>query len=362
MNYVNKFLRNIKPYKSASHKIWTVNPHERSAILKLDWNEATISPSPAVKDALVELLRQPEFFNLYPATCNHDLLNALSEYTRLPKNNIQYFASSDYLHEYIAKLYISPGDPVLILWPSYDNFRLTAETNGARLHYSELDDNFAFNPDKFQSDIDNYRPSLIYICNPNNPTGTFIEPAMLEKLFASNPESMFVIDEAYIEFAGQGVNDLVLKYSNILVTHTMSKAFALANFRFGYLVSCAGNISDVNNIRNSKNVTTFTQTAATAALSDVEYMNAYVEQVRKSEIYFVDAINNEFADKLFAYHSRGNFVLVKCRIPDLKLKVLTGLEERNIFVRNISLDDCIRITLGTREQMCEVINALRNII
>ena len=366
MRYLNKYLRNLRPYSPASHKIWSVPPSERSSILKLDWNEATVPPSPAVNRAVSELLDTPGFFNLYPATFNAELMQELSRYTGLPEENIQYFASSDSLHEYIAKLYIAPGDPVMILWPSYDNFRLTAEAHGARVYYSELDEDFAFSPDSFMRDIRSFRPSLVYICNPNNPTGTYIEPGILEKLIAANPDTMFVIDEAYIEFAGESSNPLVLKHDNMLVTHTMSKAFALANFRFGYLVSCEGNIKDISGIRNSKNITTFAQTAVIAALSDAGYMKSYAEEVCRARGQFTASVNSLFAEKLLAYPSRGNFVLVRCIESELKAGIIAGLEEENIFVRNVSqsesLHDCFRVTIGTCGQMQMVLDALRKII
>ena len=113
------------------HKIWDIE--DKSQILKLDWNEATIQPTPKVNQAINELLRKPDFFNLYPKTTNEYLLQLISEYTELPPENIQYFASSDSIHEYLAKLYIGEGDKVLILGPSYDNFRLTLQANGGQV-------------------------------------------------------------------------------------------------------------------------------------------------------------------------------------------------------------------------------------
>ena len=366
MRYINAYLRTIKPYSPASHKIWRVSPQERDGILKLDWNESTMPPSPLVNDALASLLERQDFFRLYPSTYNAGLVKALADYTGLGAENIQYFASSDSLHEYIARTYISPGDPVLILWPSYDNFRLTAEAGGAVIHYSELGRDFAFDEEKFTHDIMKYQPSLVYICNPNNPTGTFIEPETLERVIEADHDAMFLVDEAYIEFAGESANSLVLKHDNLLITHTMSKAFGLANFRFGYLVSCGQNISDISSIRNSKNVTTFAQSAVIAALSDVKYMNDYVEEVCAAREMFTEKVNTDFSGGLYAYPSRGNFVLVRCRDESMKQKIIAGLEERNIFVRNVSQSEalrcCFRITIGTRKQMNRVLQALREIL
>lgn len=115
MKFPNKYLRNVKPYKLASHKIWKVQPEERTSILKLDWNESTIPPSPLVKERIYKLMEEPMFFNLYPSTLNEELLSLLSDYVGLPMENLQYFNSSDSLHEYICKVFISVGDPVVIL-------------------------------------------------------------------------------------------------------------------------------------------------------------------------------------------------------------------------------------------------------
>jgi histidinol-phosphate aminotransferase len=107
MSFINKFLRNLAPYKVASHKVWEVAGEERKAMLKLDWNEATVAPSPKVKKRLIELLGDEDFFFLYPSTRNEDLLMALSTYTGIPKDNIQYFGSSDSLQEYLVRTYVT---------------------------------------------------------------------------------------------------------------------------------------------------------------------------------------------------------------------------------------------------------------
>ena len=269
MSYINKYLRNFKPYKLASHKVWTVDPNEREKILKLDWNEATIPPSPIVAMRLKKLVLQSNFYNLYPSTYNEELLLLLSNYTGISKDNIQYFASSDSLHEYIAKLYITVGDPVLLLGPTYDNFRLTAEVCGANIYFHMLEaPDFLFDEEKFKDDIRRIEPSLVYVCNPNNPTGTQYRANYIKGLLDEFPETLFLIDEAYAEFANVSAKKLALEYENILITRTMSKAFALANFRFGYLIASKRNIDYISSIRNPKNITTFAQEAVIGALSD----------------------------------------------------------------------------------------------
>ena len=363
MKFPNKYLRNLKPYKLASHKIWSVSAEERKDILKLDWNEATIPPTPLVQEWLKELIAEPSFYNLYPTTLNEKLITLLSEYVEMPKENLQYFGSSDALHEYICKVFISVGDPVMILGPSYDNFRLTCQANGGEVYFSNYTDDFQFDAFKFENDIRSKEPAVVYICNPNNPTGYLHEKAYIEHLLMEFPDTLFLIDEAYYEFSGVTVKDLVLQYDNILISRTMSKAFALANFRVGYLIASKDNVQFINRIRNPKNLSTIAQTAAMAALSDIQYMQNYVDSVHEGMCYFVDAMK-VLNDRMKLHPSRGNFILVKFPSYEEKMALLNYLADHNIFVRDTTQSDsvknCFRITSGTVEQMKVVENVIKS--
>lgn len=361
MRYVNKYLRNLAPYKVASHKIWDVMPEERHRILKLDWNEATIPPTPLVQKWLSELVNQLPDYNLYPSTYNGELHNLFARYAEVPKENLQYFASSDVLHEYVARVFISVGDPVLILGPTYDNFRLTCEAQGGKVEYSEFSADFKLSEEVFENDIHRTNPSLVYICNPNNPTGNLINVDYLEKLLENYPETLFLIDEAYFEFTGVTTKDLIFKYENLLISRTMSKAFALASFRIGYLLSCSENIQTISKVRNPKNFTVFAQVAAKAALSDIPYMHNYVKEVNLAKTEFTAFIGT-MDPLLKIFNTNGNFLLVRVSEQKDKKGLISHLEANDIFVRDFShsrhLLDCFRITIGTRVQMKRVETAI----
>jgi len=357
MKFPNKYLRNLKPYKLASHKIWSVEPEARPGILKLDWNESSAAPSPKVMERIKKILNEPCFFNLYPKTYNEELHQLLSDYVGLPKENIQYFASSDSLHEYICKVFISVGDPVMILGPSYDNFRLTCQANGAEVFFTYYNDDFTFDAEKFEADINKVEPAVVYICNPNNPTGNVHQKSYVEHLLNEFSDTLFLIDEAYYEFSGTTCKDLVTQYDNILISRTMSKAFALANFRVGYLIASKDNVQFVNRIRNPKNVSTFAQEAACGALSDVQYMWNYVDEVHKAKDDFT-RVMQKYDVHFKTLPSYGNFIML--RFPDYEQKkaLLDYLAQKNIFARDTTQADCVkncfRITIGTREQMKRV--------
>jgi histidinol-phosphate aminotransferase len=362
MRFINKYLRNLAPYKVASHKIWDVSVADRKDILKLDWNEATIPPSPRVKERLQELVKQDDIYSLYPSTNNKRLMLLLADYCSLPEENIQYFASSDSLHEYLVRMYVGVGDPILILSPSYDNFRLTCESQGAQIYYHDYESDFSFDEIAFRKLIESITPSLVYICTPNNPSGNVIDKEYIVNLLHSYPDTIFLIDEAYYEFYGHSMSNFVLLHPNLFVTRTFSKAFALANFRAGYLISAAENIAQISKIRNPKNFTTFTQEAVIAVLSDVEYMQAYASEVVSTRDYFGKEIK-ELSIVKNVYPSQGNFLLIEFVNFDIKMNVLNTLSDHNIFVRNLMhnklLTNTLRITIGTKVQMDRVLGVIR---
>lgn len=361
MKFPNKYLRNLKPYKLASHKVWSVSPEERSSILKLDWNESTIPPSPKVLERVQNILSEPSFFNLYPTTYNAELLSLLSQYVGLPLENVQYFGSSDVLHEYICKAFISVGDPVMILGPSYDNFRLTCQANGADVIFFNYNEDFTFDSEAFEEEILRKEPAVVYICNPNNPTGNVHTKEYIEHLLTDYPDTLFLIDEAYYEFSGITVKDLVTEYDNLLVSRTMSKAFGLANFRVGYLMASRDNVQFINKIRNPKNLSTIAQEAACAALSDVPYMREYVDEVHKGMVYFYEE-SKKYAQHYTTHESHGNFILLKFPTQEDKLALHKYLADNNIFARDTTqsplVQNCFRITIGTVEQMKRVMNVI----
>ena len=364
MRFINKYLRNLAPYKVASHKIWEVSADERKKMLKLDWNEATVPPSPKVNERLKKLVGEQEVYYLYPSTHNAELLELLSAYTSIPQENIQYFASSDSLHEYLVRMFVGVGDPILILGPTYDNFRLTCESQGAQIYHHDYSNSFELDKATFKAKIKEITPSLVYICNPNNPTGNVLEKEYLLELIVAFPDTIFLIDEAYFEFYGETMSNYVLIHPNLFVTRTFSKAFALANFRAGYLIASAENIAQISKIRNPKNFTTFTQEAVIAVLSDIGYMKKYVEEVLKARDYFQQHLVNSPLVKQI-YPSKGNFLLIEFTDFDVKMKVYNQLSDNNIFVRNLMhnelLINTLRITIGSTEQMKRVLKVISEI-
>lgn len=363
--FANHYVKHLNPYQCTPQSIWKFQPQMWNEIIKLDWNESTIEPSPLVKESMEKFVRNVDFFHLYPSTYNEVLLEKLARYAKVPKINVQCFAGSDTLQEYVVKSFINPREKVILIWPSYDNFRSTCEAAGAELRFYQLDAPFVFDRDAFSEYLLMEQPKMVYICNPNNPTGAYIDKRDLEKLMQTFPNILFFIDEAYAEFAKDTANQLVLGYDNLLISHTMSKAFGLANIRFGYLIGGVSLIDFINRVRNPKNISSITQIAAEAALDDVAYMWKYVDQVLENRLWFSDRINGISSDFLKAYDSKGNFILVQCRNPYEKRKIYQSLCKQNIYVRELAQNDfmerCLRITIGTMREMKMVYEGMNKI-
>jgi histidinol-phosphate aminotransferase len=142
----------------------------------------------------------------------------------------------------------------------------------------------------------------------------------------------------------------------------MSKAFALANFRVGYLIASKDNVQFINKIRNPKNLTTFGQEAATAALEDYQYMQSYVKEVKAAQLWFKTELEKKFPKKMKPIDSGGNFTMIVFPDYDEKVALINYLADNNIFVRDCtqgpSVKNCFRITIGTKPQMERVLSVI----
>jgi len=353
----NNAVASLAPYRLSSHRVWE---QDSSRVYKLDWNEAAIMPSPRVLSVLRNL---PDYYQLnwYPDTHNHELITRLAKYAGVAEQQVQYFAGSDAAHEYIVRAFLNPNELVTILAPTYDNFRVVALAQGAHIHYHQVPLDGPFQIEHLIEDLHAHHSALVYFANPNNPTGRIYQFSDIEKLTQSFPTTIFVIDEAYVEFAGVSAAPLINDHANIIITRTLSKAFALASLRFGYIITQEENIELLNRIRNAKLISTPAQFAAIAALQDIPYMQQYVRVINLAK--------DEFAQALITAGYRvinggGNFILVDLITTERKLDLLKHLANQSVFIRDCgyipNLSTFVRITIAPPEIMRNIAQKLIN--
>ncbi len=352
---ISRAVMDLEPYKTSNQKPLFMEKGETP--LKLDWNESTIPPSPKVTEALVNSLNHGQL-NWYPDVEATELRRRLVEYTGLPVEYISCFGGSDMALEYIARTYLEPETAALLSAPTYDNFRVYAQSTGASVVQVTYKNPFHPNAKTLLQSI-SAKTRLVYICNPNNPTGAMFSGKEIVRLLELSPLQMLVIDEAYFEFCNQTVAELVRRYANLIVVRSFSKAFGLAALRIGYILTDPANLEYIHRIKVGKNVNKLAQVAAVAALSDLEYTEKYIEQISQSK----QMIAARLGEMNCEFHiTPANFFLIRFSDPKLAIKIL---EENKIFVRDRSsvpqLEGYIRVTIGTPEQTECLLQVLREL-
>jgi histidinol-phosphate aminotransferase len=358
-SFSNVWLENINPYKVASHKVFDNRLVDH---LKLDWNEGTVSLyKNKLIDGIIEYIDKIGL-NIYPDVANEELLRLLSDYASVSSENIQYFSSSDSSHEVLTRTFLNVNDCVLILGPTYDNFRLNCETMGAKCFFTEYKNSSIEIITSIQKSIEKINPKLVYICNPNNPTGDILERDVLVSLIRNNKNVLFIIDEAYFEFGGITLSDICLTDVNLIITRTMSKAFCLAGIRFGYIIAPKLLLSSINKVRNPKSVAALSQICAIVALNNIDEMKSYVKEVLNAKVEFVDRLIAMNIGINIRAESGGNFLLMEFKDEYLRKIFISAFNGHNIYVREFThisgLEKYLRITIGTRPQMMRVIEAI----
>ena len=321
-----------------------------------DWNESQFPPSPKVQEDIQNFLLDDKI-QKYPCTNNKKLINLLCEYTGLNNDNIAIYNGSDDALKDIFFSFADANTRVVTYSPSYtqvDTFIALATDNHHKEEILDPMGKHIYNF-KFLKDCD-----IVYLVNPNNPTGHIIKKDIIEKVVSDNPKTLFIVDEAYYEFSKHSCCELVLKYDNIMITRTFSKAFGLAALRIGYVLASKSKINFLNKVRNVKSVNAIAQTAAIACLQDLEYLENCVSETTKSRKLLENYINN--SKYLSCINSHSNFVLVKTNDAQ---KVIKKMIENNISIRDRSsfknLDNCIRITVGSLATTQKIIEVLENI-
>jgi histidinol-phosphate aminotransferase len=351
----SSFIKNLEPYKITSQDVWSDMAPDN--LLKLDWNEAT-QDFGFYKDELCRIAHNRGILAWYPDYLSLKLTDALSEYVGIDSNNILTFPGSDVGLEYLCRAYLEPEDVVLTLSPTYENYFVYVLQVGASLVKIELEKPFIPDLTIIESRINSIGTvKMVYLVSPNNPCGYILPHDELKNLAKKFPETMFVIDEAYIEFTDtESFSILIKSFSNIVVFRTFSKGFGIAGVRLGYMCAPLTIINNVNKIRNGKNVSMIAQRLGICALENINKIKEWLQEVRESrEEFQVWCADNNIK----YYPSHGNFVLFEVSQPN---EICSKLKSLGIYIRNRNkiLPGSVRVTIGSKAQVAYFIDALES--
>jgi histidinol-phosphate aminotransferase len=327
-------------------------PVER--IVKLDANENNYGSSPKVAQALEKY----NSYHIYPDAAQTELREILSKYTCKPAQQIVAGAGSDQLIDLLVKLFAGPGDEIINMVPSFAMYRFYADLNGATIVEVPRNSNFQIDVEAIIGAI-TPKTKLIFLANPNNPTGTMTSQEDIRTLAQTGLP--LVVDEAYYEFTGESSLPLMAGYANMIVLRTFSKWCGLAGLRVGYGVFPPLIANHLHGIRDPYNVNQAALAAVRASFEDMDYLMENVKKiVAERERLFTELSKIGW---LKPYPSKSNFIL--CNILKGKaIELQQTLEDRGILVRYYDeprLVNCIRFSIGKPGENDILLTALKEI-
>ncbi|MES2700724.1 MAG: histidinol-phosphate transaminase [Pseudomonadota bacterium] len=330
-------------------------------LIKLSANENPLGTSPAAMAAR----RAVDDAATYPDPDSVALRTALGQLHGIDPARIVCGTGSDELLNLAAQAFAGPGDEVAYVRFGFSVYDIAARRCGATPVVA---------PDKdFGTDVDALlacvtpATRVVFVANPNNPTGTFLPRAELARLHAGLPaDVLLVVDRAYAEYVAPADDDgalaLAERHDNVLVTHTFSKIYGLAGERIGWGTGAPHLVDALNRIRGPFNLTTTAQAAAQAALADQAFVQASREHNSHERARFVAAIEALGNHGLRAVPSEANFVLVLFEGALSAAAALEGIGQAGYAVRHLpgqGLPQALRITIGTAAQMDTIAQVLR---
>ena len=358
MNYkVSKILKSLKPYQPGQSDKDVKEKYNREFFVKLASNESPLKPFDSVLKALKDQIGN---LNLYPDPAARDLTEVASKYYNVSTDSVLAGNGSNELIDLLIRLFCEPGDSVLASEGSFIAYKVCTQSNRANLIEVPLKSDYSLDLKGFDVKLKSLKkesnlPKIVFIPNPNNPTGSYTTADELNafmKEWGGREELIIVIDEAYNEFVTaadfqQGYD--FLKFENVVLLKTMSKVFGLAGLRLGFLIGSPELLNLVHRIRNPFNVNTLAQVAGAAALSDKHS----IEEIKKLVVEGREDIEGFFKSKSVSYvPSQANFVFFDTGMDSVKAHdflLSEGLILRPLIPYEFTTH--LRITVGNKEQM-----------
>ena len=325
-------------------------------------NENPNGCSPSVKDALMgTLLDGP---SNYPDGYSSLLRTEIAKKYGVDKDEILFGNGTDEIIYMLGKAFLEHGDEVVMPKLSFISYIESTHSMGAKMVYAPMNDDFSINLDAVLAAVTD-KTKYIVIVNPNNPTGTVFTEDEQRVFLSKVPKNVLVImDEAYAEFYEGGnfpnTYERLKEYDNLIILKTFSKVYGLASFRIGFMVASKELISTVSRVKNVFNVSAQAMAAAAAAIRDTDFAQTVIEKNTACREYLGEQLD-KMGYKYIPSHT--SFMLIDVR-TDCK-SVVAALREKNYLVRpgsDFGLDNFIRVSMGTMEQMEGFVKAFREVV
>ncbi|MBP7176619.1 MAG: histidinol-phosphate transaminase [Thermoclostridium sp.] len=350
MKFWSDTIRKIAPYVPGEQ------PLDKKYI-KLNTNENPYPPSPLVLEAIAAQACSDA--RLYPDPNASALKEALASYYQVKANEVFVGNGSDEVLAFTFPAFFNPGDTISFPEITYSFYPVYADLFHVKAVTVGMKEDFTFNPDSFPEGLKG-----ILLANPNAPTGIGVGLDVVEGLLNRFPDTLIIVDEAYVDFGGQSSIPLIHRYENLLVIHTFSKSRALAGLRIGYAIGNAALIEGMERVKNSFNSYTIdrvAQSAAIAAVNDPEYTRQKCKQIVNTRECNRAKLLEMGCNVL---PSSTNFLFVSH--PGFTgRELMLKLKQEGILVRNFQkagIENWLRVSIGTDEEMEALVEKLKTIV
>jgi histidinol-phosphate aminotransferase len=329
-----------------------------SDIVRLTANETPFGPFPGVIEAAAEAVGRS---SRYPDNSLWDLSHALADELGVERANLLFGNGSVALLVDMVNAVGGPGTNVVYGWPSFIMYRFAAIWAGSAHREVPLDDSWVFDPAAIEAHIDR-DTRVVFICNPNNPTGTILDGDSVKDLVQRvPPQALVVIDEAYAEFVTDGrfrtAIPLALEMDNVVVLRTFSKIYGLAGHRIGYAIGSEGTITELRKAQPPLTVNTVAQAAALASLGNSDELQRRVMANREERHLLTEALGERGLDYA---ESHANFLFFEMPWSDSS-EISEMFTQRGVIIRPMS-GGWMRVTVGAEHENQRFIEALDGVL
>jgi histidinol-phosphate aminotransferase len=344
----------------------------RRGLLRLDFNENTVGPSPRVVEAIRAMPADhyaiyPEYDGLRQAVVAAITAQAGLGASGLQPAQVALFNGVDAAIHAVFHAYGASGDRLLTTSPTFGYYTPCARMQGMEIEAIPYQlPGFIFPLEQIRAALSGLAgagrpPRLLLICNPNNPTGTRLAAAAVLELAAAAPDTLVVVDELYEAFTGDSVLPLLLEGAgaggdpfaalpNLLVLRSLSKTAGIAGLRIGFAIGAAEVVDRLARVSGPYDVNSFAVTAAFAALADQAYVDNYVAEVLRAKAWLLEQLRQS---GLRHHAEGGNYLLIWPKIPAAQME--QSLRQAGILVRSMAgkplIDGCLRVSIGSEAQM-----------
>jgi histidinol-phosphate aminotransferase len=343
----------------SSYEVKTILDQQSDGkVVKMNLNENFAIPREAVEKLLLDACRSIDV-RAYPPARGSLAANAIAEFLGLSESEVCVANGADEVMDLLMKVFVRRGSKVIVTEPTFPMYTFFTQLYGGSTVTVLLNKDFSLDVDAILKKADK-DTRLLFVCSPNNPTGNQFQESDIKRLL-NEFEGVVVVDEAYVDFAPCSVIEWIR--DNFAVLRSFSKAFGLAGLRLGYLVSNKTIVDYVKRVVGPFNVNSVTQQAVALALQKWSYFKEQIDLVVNEREWLIK--NLKQIDGVKPYPSVANFILFKVTKDNFtSTEVAERMENLNVLIKDRGhlplLENCIRVTVGTRNMNAAFISALKS--